>query len=153
VLSACNFINQSDVTRKWTGLARILQFYNQSVDEEDRLILNIAESCLRNISCKQELQNISTWSKFAGMVDKCSTEKIDIHIITIYVSYSDDIDIYIIRSIITVISFKNICSIVNNRNSDRSELKGTTFSEVSGMQKPERASLLRYMCISCRTEC
>jgi len=153
LLSTCNFTNHSDVTRKWTGLARILQFYNQPVEEEDRFILNTAESCLRNISCREELQNISTWWKFEGLADKRNTVKTDIDIITIYVSYNDDIDIYIIRNKITVISFKNICTTVNNHISDRSELKGTPFSEVSRMQRSEPASVLRYTCISHRTEC
>jgi hypothetical protein len=42
---------------------------------------------------------------------------------------------------------------MNNHNIDRSELKGTTFSEVSRMQRTERASVLRYIYISYRIEC
>jgi hypothetical protein len=100
------------ITMMLLGLARILQFYNQSVYEEDRFTFNTAANCLRNISCRQQLQNISTWWKFEVLVDKCNTEKTDIDTITIYVSYNDDIDIYIIRNKITVISFKNIFLIV-----------------------------------------
>ena len=85
------------------GLARILQFHNQAVDEEDKFTFNTAENCIRNISCRQQLQNISTWWKFEVLADKCNAEKTDIVIITIYVSYNDDIDIYIIRNKITVI--------------------------------------------------
>jgi hypothetical protein len=135
------------------GLARIVQFYNQSLDEEDRFILNTVENCPRNISCRQQLQNISTWWKFEVLADKHNTEKTDLDVIIIYVSYNDDIDRYIIRNKITVISFKNICTIMNNNNSDSSELKGMIFSEVSKMQRSERASMLRYTYISYRSEC
>jgi len=62
--------------------------------------------------------------------------------------------VYIIRNKIAVMSFRNICTIVNNHKSDRSKLiKVTNFSEVSRMQRFERASMLRYMYISYRTEC
>jgi hypothetical protein len=69
----------------------------QSICGWRRQILNTAENCLHNISCRQQLQNISIWWKFEVLADKCNTEKTDIDIITIYVSYNDDIDIYIIR--------------------------------------------------------
>ena len=102
VLSGCNFINHSDVTKKWTGLARIPQFDSQSVNQGDRFILNTAENCLRNISFRQLLQNVSTWWKFEVLAHKYKTEQTDIDMISIYVSYNDDIEIYI-RNKITVI--------------------------------------------------
>lgn len=101
-MSVCNFINYSDVTKKLTGLVRILQFDSQSLHQEGRFILNTAENCLRNISCRQQLQNISTWWKFEVLAHKCNTEKTDIETVSIYVSYNDDIEIYI-RNRITVI--------------------------------------------------
>jgi hypothetical protein len=114
--------------------------------------LNTAEHCLPKVSCRQELQNISTWWKFEVLADKCNTEKTDIDIITTYVSYNDDNDIYIIRNKITVISFKNICTVMNNHNGDCSELKCTIFSEVSRMQRSEHASMLSFTYIFFLTE-